>query len=102
MKYLVIGKPRPIPIPPDQAITLYNAAIAWADNRIKTGKLDCLYVFPQGGGMAIGNVNSQEEAFDELLSYPLFGFFDWEVDPLTDWKHAYTTVIEMYQKMGAK
>jgi hypothetical protein len=102
MKYLVIGKPRPIPLPPDQAINLYKAAIAWADNQIKSGKVDCLYTFPEGGGMAIGNVNSQEEAFDALLSYPLYGLFDWEVEALVDWKHAYNAVIEMFTKMGAK
>ncbi len=102
MKYLVIGKPRGMPVPPDQAIMLYQAAITWVDGLLKSGKVDCEYIFPEGGGMAIGNVNSQEEAFDMMTSYPLYPFFEWQVYALADWRHAYTTIIEMYKKMGAK
>ncbi len=102
MKYLVLGKPRPVMIPPDRAIPLYKSAIAWVDAHIKSGKVDCEYIFPEGGGMAIGNVDSQEEAFDLLSSYPLYGFFDWQVEPLVDWKHAYNSIIEMYTRMGYK
>lgn len=102
MKYLVIGKPRGLPIPPDQALKLYEAAVPWVDNLLKSGKLDCEYIFPGGGGIAIGNVNSPEEAFDLLTSYPLYSLFDWQVEPLVDWKHAYNTIIESYKKMGAK
>jgi hypothetical protein len=102
MKYLVIGSPKALPIPPEMAINLYQAAITWVDNMTKAGKLDCLYIFPEAGGMAIGNVNSQEEAFDLMTSYPLYGFFDWQVKSLVDWRHAYNTIIEMYKKMGAK
>lgn len=102
MKYLVIANPRPVPIPPEQAIDLYKAAIVWTDERQKNGKIDCNYVFVGGGGLAIANTNSQEELFDELLSYPLYGFFDWEVTTLVDWKHGYNAVIEFYKKMGVK
>jgi hypothetical protein len=102
MKYLIIGSPNARPVPPDMAINLYQAAIAWVDNLIKTGKLDCTYIFPEAGGMAIGNVNSQEEAFDLLTSYPLYGFFDWKVKVLVDWKYAYNKTIERYKSMGAK
>jgi hypothetical protein len=102
MKYLTIGTPKAIPVPPDQAVKLYTAATAWVDNQIKTGKIDLMYIFPEGGGMAIGNVNSQEEAFDLLTGYPLYSFFDWKVKVLVDWKHAYNSIIERYKSMGAK
>src|SRR4030042_728048 len=102
MKYLVIAHPKPTQIPPEQAVNLYQAATAWADEALKNGKIDCTYIFVGGGGFSIGDVNSQEELFDELLSYPLYGFFDWEVKALVDWKHGYNSVIEFYKKMGAR
>ncbi len=102
MKYLVTGASRGIPIPPDQALKLYQSAVNWIDSQIKAGKIEAMYIFPEGGGMAIGDVNSQEEAFDMLTSYPLYGFFDWQVRVLVDWKHAYNSIIESYKKMGAK
>jgi hypothetical protein len=98
MKYLVIARPNAVPIPPDQAGKLYEAAMTWMDNSIKAGKVDNSYVFPGGGGVAIANVNSQEEAFDSLFSYPLYGFFNWQVEALADWKHAYTTILEAFKK----
>lgn len=102
MKYLVIANPSLNPIPMDQAVNIYNAAIAWTDEKLKNGKIDCNYVYVGGGGFSIGNANSQEELFDVLLSYPLYPFFNWEVKPLVDWKHAENSVIEFYKKMGAK
>lgn len=102
MKYLVIANPSLTPVPLEHAININKAAMAWMDERIKNGKIDCTYVFVGGGGLSIANVNSAEEFFDELLSYPLYGFFDWEVTALVDWKHGYNSVIENYKKMGAK
>lgn len=102
MKYMVVGNPNLTPIPLEHAVNLYKAAMAWTDERIKNGMIDCHYVYVGGGGFTIGNANSQEELFDELLSYPLYAFFDWEVEPLVDWKHAYNSVIEFYKKMGVK
>lgn len=102
MKYMIIGNPNLTRVPPDQAIELYKFAAVWIDERIKNGKLDCLYVFPDGSGMTIANVKTQEELFDELLSYPMYAFFDWDVTPLVEWKHAFNSVTELYKKMGAK
>jgi hypothetical protein len=102
MKYLVIASSNGIPIPPEQAINIYKAAIAWTNERIKNGMIEADYIFIGGGGFSIANVNSQEQGYDELLSFPLYPFFDWEVKPLVDWKHAYNSAIELYKKMGAK
>jgi hypothetical protein len=102
MKYIVIASSNRVPIPPEKGINLYKAATAWTDERLKNGKLDCSYVYVGGGGFSIANVNSQEEGYDALLSYPLYPFFDWEVKPIVDWKHAYNSAIEIYKKMGAK
>jgi muconolactone delta-isomerase len=102
MKFLTIGSPKAIPVPPDQAVKLYPAAMAWIDQQIKSGKIEAMYIFPEGGGMAISDVNSQEEAFDLLTSYPLYSFFDWKVQALVDWKYAYNSIIERYKSMVGK
>jgi hypothetical protein len=102
MKYLTIASPKAIPVPPEQGIKLYPAAMAWVDKQIKSGNIEAMYIFPEGGGVAISDVNSQEEAFDLLTSYPLYHFFDWKIKSLVDWKHAYNSIIERYKSMGAK
>jgi hypothetical protein len=102
MKYLVIGNPNLTPIPPELAVNIYKAAIAWMDERLKNGKLDFHYIFAERGGFVIANVNSPEELFDEMLSYPLYPFFDWEVKALVEWKHGYNSIIDLYKRMGAK
>jgi hypothetical protein len=102
MKYLVIANPSLTPIPPEQAVNIYKAAFLWIDERHKNGKIESTYIFNEGGGFSIVNVNSQEELFDAMLSYPLYPFFDWEVKALVEWKHGYNSVIEFYKKMGAK
>ena len=102
MKYLVILTPNQTPLPPEMAEKIYKAAMVWTDERLKSGKIESTYIFNERGGFSVANVNSQEELFDEMLSYPLYPFFDWEVEPLVDWKHAENSVIEFYQKMGAK
>jgi hypothetical protein len=102
MKYLVIGNPSLTPIPPEQAVFIYKAAMDWIDERLKNGKIESHYIFAERGGFSIANVNSVEELFDELLSYPLYPFFDWEAKALVDWKHGYNSIIGLYKKMGAK
>jgi hypothetical protein len=102
MKYLVVANPNHVPVPPEQALGLYKATSAWIDERIKNGRIDVNYTFLGGGGLAIANVETQEQAFAELLSYPLYAFFDWEVKPLVGWQQAFNILIELYTKMGAK
>ncbi len=102
MKYLVILTPNQTPLPLDMAEKLYRAAIAWTEERLKNGKMETTYIFNEKGGFSVANVNSQEELFDEMLSYPLYPFFDWEITPLVEWRHGYNSVIESYKKMVAK
>jgi hypothetical protein len=102
MKYLVVAKSNQIQIPPERAVGLYKATLAWIDERVKDGRIDVNYTFIGGGGLAIANVNTLEQAFAELLSYPLYAFFEWEVKPLVDYRQAFDIIIEGYTKMGAK
>jgi muconolactone delta-isomerase len=100
MKYMVTAKPGMIPIPPEQAVALYKAAEAWTEERLKDGRIESTYVFPERGGFSIGNIDSHEELFAELMTYPLYPFFDWEVQVLCDWKESFQRVIEYFEKMA--
>ncbi len=102
MKFLVTGIPGAIPVPPRQGMSLYKAAAAWFEERLKNGRIECHYVFTDQGGFVIANANTHEELFEELLSYPLYPFFTWEVKALCDWKHSYDTIIRIFEKMGAQ
>mgnify|MGYP001819831718 FL=1 len=100
MKFLVMATPLPIPIPPEQGADLYQAARAWIAERLGDGRIDCAYIFVDGGGLAISNAETHEQVFDELLSYPLYRFFGWEVKPLCDVEHTFGTVIEGFTRAG--
>jgi hypothetical protein len=89
MKYFVMATPLPIPIPPE----LFQEARDWIGERIDDQRFDCVYMFLGGGGVAIRNAESHEEVYDELVAYPLYGFFDWSVEPLVDWEHGFGTII---------
>ena len=101
MKYLVIGKRNLVPMEPQMAVGLYQAAKQYSNARLADGTLDCQYTFADlSGGCGITNADSHEEAHDRLVDYPLFPFFDWEVTPLCDWSHNHDKVIEFFQKLG--
>lgn len=101
MKYLVTLSPKPFPVPMDQAVKLYLAAKAWSAEKLKSGKIENSYIYPGGGGFAVANVSSHEELIDEMLSYPLYPFFDFEVKVLVDLDHGYNSTLAFYKKMGA-
>lgn len=101
MKFMVTGLPGAISVPPGQGMSLYKAAVAWFEERLKNGMIECHYVFPDQGGFAISNASSPEELFNELLSYPLYPFFSWEVKALCDWKQSYDTIIKIFEKTMA-
>ena len=92
--------PIPLPVPPEQGAELYQAAGKWISERLEDGRMDCAYVFVDGGGLAIRNAETHEQAFDELMSYPLYQFFRWEVKPLCDWEHTFGSIIEAYSRGG--
>jgi hypothetical protein len=99
MKFLITAIPdREIPV--EMGAALYQAATAWTEERIADGRIESMYVFAQTGGMAIIEVDSHEQVFDELVGYPLYGFFDWEVTALADWRHTYQTLIALFQGLA--
>ena len=101
MKFLVTGKLGPTPMPPQQAAAILQAGKDWFSARLADGRIDCHYVFPESGGFAITNADSNEEVLDSLVEYPLYPFMTWEVRPLCDWSHSYDKYIELWQKIAA-
>ena len=101
MKYLTIAKPGPIPIPPDQGEKLLQASKAWIEAKLADGSIDVTYNFFGGGGFAIGNADSHEAVLADLLEYPLYPFFVWEVKPILDFDKSLQQFIAFYQKMGS-
>jgi len=100
MKFLVMVLPIPLPVPPEQGADLYRAALAWINERLEDGRMDCCYVLADGGGVAISNSETHEELFDEMLSYPLYPFYNFEFKPLCDVEHGMGTVIQAYSRAG--
>ena len=101
MKYLVIAKTGTTPIPPDQGEKLLQASKAWIEAKIADGSIDVSYNFFGGGGFAISNSDSHEEVLENLLSYPMYPFFVWEVKPILDFEESINQYIAFYRKLGS-
>jgi len=101
MKFLIIAKPGTTPIPPDQGVKILQAGKAWIEAKLADGSIDVTYNFFGGGGFAISNSDSHEEVLKNLLSYPMYPFFVWEVKPILDFEESLTQYIAFYQKLGS-
>jgi hypothetical protein len=100
MKYLTTALPGTMPVPPEQAAGLYQAASEWIEAGLADGRFECVYLFPDGGGIAIGNADSHEEVFETLLSYPMYAFFNWEVKPLCEPGRTFAAIQEALLRGG--
>jgi hypothetical protein len=65
---------------------------------IENGDADCAYNFFGGGGLALANGDSHEGVLGDLLSYPMYPFFAWEVVPLINFEEGVNKYIESYQR----
>lgn len=100
MKFLITVLPRPVPMPPEQGAVLNQAALDWINERLADGRMDCCYVFADGGGVAITNAETHEQVFDEIIAYPLYPFYSFDVKPLCDVGHTMGSVIQAYSGAG--
>jgi hypothetical protein len=98
MKFLIMVLPIRLPVPPEQGAEPYGAAREWIGERLGDGRMDCAYVFADGGGLAIGNAETHEQVFDELMSYSLCPFFRREVKPLCDLEHTFGTIVKTFSR----
>ena len=99
MKYLITARPGTMPMPPEKGVVLLTAGRDWIKAKLSDGSLDCTYNFFGGGGFAISNADSHEDILSDLLEYPLYPFFVWEVTPLLDFEESSDRYIEFYQKI---
>jgi hypothetical protein len=98
MKFLVTARPTPMP-PPIEAV---RAGQEWIQARIDDGTLECVYAFPGGGGLSIGEYESHEQVMDQLMDYPLSPFVEWDVKPLVELDAAFARFIPYIERMSAQ
>jgi hypothetical protein len=80
MKYYVSARPGPVPPPPE----IFDAAFEWLQGKLDDGTFDCVYGFLAGGGFSVANAGSHEEVLGMMVDFPMFGFSEWEVQPLLE------------------
>ncbi|OLS19847.1 MAG: hypothetical protein HeimC2_39680 [Candidatus Heimdallarchaeota archaeon LC_2] len=94
MKYITTGKPRGGDLPPNY-LELLKSAKEWINTRKSSGAIESIYGFVPNGGFAIGNYDSHEKAWEDLVSYPLYSYLDWEVKPIIDFITLIDKIITM-------
>ena len=101
MKFFVRSQRNQVPMPPERAAGLYQAAKQWVNARVADGTFDCAYSFSElGGGMGIMNADSPEELLDLVVDYPLWPFFTREIKPLCDFSHTMDKLTEFAKKLA--
>lgn len=101
MKYLIVAKPGTTQIPIEQGAVLLQAGLSWIKAKLADGTLDSTYNVIGGGGIAISNADSAEQILANLLEYPLYPFFTWEVTPLLDLDSSLNKYIEYYKRLAS-
>jgi muconolactone delta-isomerase len=101
MKYLV--KWKLLPVPPEMAktaLTLLEASRKYTSNLIKQGKMSEMWNLADGsGGLALVEVESNDELFNMLQAEPYGPFLEYSVSPLSDIQLAYETAIKQFKQM---
>lgn len=97
MKFLIIAKPGGAPIAPDKAHETYKAAQTYGNNFLEDGTHDCAYAFFGGGGLAISNADTADEVYKNLIKYPMYPNFVWEVTPLLDWNETFGSILSAFK-----
>lgn len=101
MKYLIVAKPGPTPIPVEQGAELLQMGLSYIKGKLADGTLDASYNVIGGGGLAIGNADTPEQILANLLDYPLYPFFSWEVTPLLDLESSLEKYMEFYKRLAS-
>lgn len=101
MKYLIMAKPGDTAMPREQAAELLAAGLEFMKAKLASGSLDVAYNVIGGGGMGIGNAESHEELLGNLLDYPLYPFFNWEITPLLDLDESIAQYISFYNRISS-
>jgi hypothetical protein len=98
MKFLIISKPFAGAPPRKDPVATFKAAKQYLNALLADGTLECVYVTPDGGGVAIANAESVEELWEKNEAYPLSQRLQSEFYPLLDHEHFYDTLIRRFQE----
>ena len=98
MKFLVYGKLARHGLPLKRVLPILKASKEWHEQKIKDGTIECLYNVIEGGGFAIQNHESAEDAYNSLFDYPGYLLYDWEITPLVDNKQIMDKSIARVEK----
>ncbi len=101
MKYLITATPGQQMVPPKMGAALMNAAKTWIEAKVADGSFDSVYLFFGGGGFTIGNSDSHEQMLADMLEYPLYPFFVWEVQPLLEVSESMDKYAGFYEKLAS-
>lgn len=96
MKYMVIVKPGPMPPP----VEVIHQAREWIQARIADGTFECVYAFPEGGGLSIGEQGDADQLMEQLMEYPGSPFVSYEVRPLVEFNTAFDRLIPFAERMS--
>ena len=99
MKYLITAVPGTREMPVEQGAVLLQAGLTWTKAKLADGSLDFTYYFFGGGGIGVGNADSNEQMLAAILEYPLYPFFTWEVTPLLDLDGSFEQHIKYYKQL---
>ena len=101
MKYLITATPSQQSIPPKIGAALIKSAKAWIEAKLVDGTFDSVYLFFGGGGFTIGNSDSHEQMLADMLDYPLYPYFVWDVKPLLELSESMDNYAGFYEKLGS-
>ena len=88
MKFLVLVEAvLGVPMPPEQALALGKANMAWARRMRESGRSEVLYCLADHaggleGGFSVHNVDSAEQLAEDLATCPAAGLATFKVYPL--------------------
>jgi hypothetical protein len=100
MKYMITATPGPQSAPPKMGAALMKAAKTYIESKLADGTFDSVHLFFGGGGIAIGNSDSHEQMLADMLDYPLYPFFNWEVEPLLELSESMDKYAGFYEKLA--
>jgi len=94
VKFLVTCRPAaPLPVPPEQAIHMVEAAVAWYEAQLASGAMECAYLIPDRGGIAVLEAESADHLLKTLLAQPAYPLYHWAVQPLVEWRTGFDGVL---------
>ena len=83
MKMLITARNRENP-GVEETAELLKATAEYLEKLSASGNFGVGYMFTNGGGFMIGDLDTAEEVWENLHGHPLYGNFDWTVEPVVE------------------